>query len=109
MERNVLMDLYDTVVERKDNKQEGSYTCYLFEKGIDKILKKCGEECTEMVIAAKNKDNDELKNEIADLIYHIMVMCVESGLDWNEVEAVLAERSNKTGNLKQFHTVDKNT
>lgn len=109
MDTNVLMDLYDTVVERKDNKQEGSYTCYLFEKGIDKILKKCGEECTEMVIAAKNKDNDELKNEIADLIYHIMVMCVDRGLDWNEVEAILAERSNKTGNLKQFHTVDKNT
>ncbi len=109
MERNVLMDLYETVVERKDNKQEGSYTCYLFEKGIDKILKKCGEECTEMVIAAKNKDNDELKNEIADLLYHIMVMCVDRGLDWTEVEAILAERSNKTGNLKQFHTVDKNT
>ena len=109
MERNVLMDLYETVVERKDNKQEGSYTCYLFEKGIDKILKKCGEECTEMVIAAKNKDNDELKNEIADLIYHIMVMCVDRGLDWTEVEAILAERSNKAGNLKQFHTVDKNT
>ncbi len=109
MENNVLMDLYDTVIDRKTNKEEGSYTCYLFEKGIDKILKKCGEECTEMVIAAKNNDNDELKNEIADLVYHIMVMCVERGLDWTEVEAVLAERSNKTGNLKQFHTVDKNT
>lgn len=109
MENNVLMDLYDTVVERKSNKEEGSYTCYLFEKGIDKILKKCGEECTEMVIAAKNKDNNELKNEIGDLLYHIMVMCVERGLDWTEVEAVLAERSNKKGNLKQFHTVDKNT
>lgn len=109
MENNVLFSLYETVVDRRDNKQEGSYTCYLFEKGIDKILKKCGEECTEMVIAAKNKDNDELKNEIADLFYHIMVMCVERGLDWKEVEAILAERSNKTGNLKQFHTVDKNT
>ncbi len=109
MENNVLMDLYETVIDRKTNKEEGSYTCYLFEKGIDKILKKCGEECTEMVIAAKNKDNNELKNEIADLVYHIMVMCVEQGLDWTEVEAVLAERSNKKGNLKQFHTVDKNT
>lgn len=106
---NVLQELYDTVVERKSEKQEGSYTCYLFEKGIDKILKKCGEECTEMVIAAKNRDNDELKNEIADLLYHVMVMCVESGLTWADVEAVLAERSNKTGNLKQFHQVDKNT
>ncbi|MGN0596624.1 MAG: phosphoribosyl-ATP diphosphatase [Ruminiclostridium sp.] len=106
---NELKNLYDTVVSRKDTHEEGSYTCYLFEKGIDKILKKCGEECTEMVIAAKNKDNDELKNEIADLMYHIMVMCVERGLSWEEVEEVLAQRSNKTGNLKQFHTVDKNT
>ena len=106
---NVLKELYETVISRKEEKQEGSYTCYLFEKGIDKILKKCGEECTEMVIAAKNADNFELKNEIADLMYHIMVMCVERGLNWDEVEEVLAERSSKTGNLKQFHTVDKNT
>ncbi len=106
---NELKNLYETVVSRKDSHEEGSYTCYLFEKGIDKILKKCGEECTEMVIAAKNKDNDELKNEIADLMYHIMVMCVERGLSWEEVEEVLAQRSNKTGNLKKFHTVDKNT
>ena len=106
---DVLQELYNTVVERKSEKQEGSYTCYLFEKGINKILKKCGEECTEMVIAAKNEDNDELKNEIADLMYHIMVMCVERGLPWSEVETVLAERSNKTGNLKQFQKKKKNT
>ncbi len=105
----VFNELYQTVLSRKSSKEEGSYTCYLFEKGIDKILKKCGEECTEMVIAAKNADNKELKNEIADLMYHIMVMCVERGLDWNEVEEVLAERSNKSGNLKTFHQVDKNT
>lgn len=105
----VFNELYQTVLSRKSSKEEGSYTCYLFEKGIDKILKKCGEECTEMVIAAKNSDNDELKNEIADLMYHIMVMCVERGLDWNEVEEVLAQRSNKSGNLKTFHRVDKNT
>lgn len=105
----VFNELYQTVLSRKSAKEEGSYTCYLFEKGIDKILKKCGEECTEMVIAAKNADNDELKNEIADLMYHIMVMCVERGLDWNEVEEVLAQRSNKSGNLKTFHQVDKNT
>ena len=108
-DREVLAALYATVENRRDNPKEGSYTNYLFDKGIDKILKKCGEECTEMVIAAKNADNNELKNEIADLMYHIMVMCVERGLPWEEVEAVLAERSNKTGNLKQFHTVDKNT
>lgn len=109
MDINVLQELYETVLARKSQREEGSYTCYLFEKGIDKILKKCGEECTEMVIAAKNQDNDELKNEIADLMYHVMVMCVERGLTWEQVEEVLAERSNKTGNLKQFHTVDKNS
>ena len=105
----VFEELYQTVLSRKTAREEGSYTCYLFEKGIDKILKKCGEECTEMVIAAKNADNDELKNEIADLLYHIMVMCVERDLEWKEVEEILAQRSNKTGNLKTFHQVDKNT
>ena len=105
----VFEELYQTVLSRKSAKEEGSYTCYLFEKGIDKILKKCGEECTEMVIAAKNADNDELKNEIADLLYHIMVMCVERGLEWKDVEEVLAQRSSKTGNLKAFYQVDKNT
>lgn len=109
MNNDVMKSLYSTVLSRKGEKQEGSYTCYLFEKGIDKILKKCGEECTEMVIAAKNMNNNELKNEIADLFYHVMVMCVERELDWNEVEDVLAERSEKTGNLKQFHQVDKNS
>lgn len=54
-------DMYDVVVDRRANPQEGSYTCYLFDKGIDKILKKCGEECTEMVIAAKNNDKDKLQ------------------------------------------------
>ncbi|MBP0955568.1 MAG: phosphoribosyl-ATP diphosphatase [Oscillospiraceae bacterium] len=106
---SVLNDLYQTVIDRKNEKQEGSYTCYLFEKGIDKICKKCGEECTEMVIAAKNNDNNELKNEIADLFYHVMVLCANQGLDITEVEDVLAERSKKTGNLKQFHVSDHNT
>lgn len=106
---SVLNDLYQTVIDRKNEKQEGSYTCYLFEKGIDKICKKCGEECTEMVIAAKNNDNNELKNERADLFYHVMVLCANQGLDITEVEEVLAERSKKTGNLKQFHVSDHNT
>lgn len=106
---SVLNDLYEVVMGRKEKFEEGSYTCYLFSKGVDKICKKCGEECTEMVIAAKNQDNDELKNEIADLFYHVMVLCAERGLDYKEVEAVLEERSNKIGNLKTFHQVDKNT
>ena len=106
---NVMMDLYNVVMNRKENFEEGSYTCYLFSKGEDKICKKCGEECTEMVIAAKNNDNDELKNEIADLFYHVMVLCAQKGLDYSEVEEILRERSNKIGNLKTFHVTDKNT
>ena len=110
---DVFSELYDTINLRKTERTEGSYTCYLFGKGLDKILKKCGEESAEMIIAAKNSQNgggnDELKNEIADLVYHIMVMCAERGLEWGEVEEVLAERAEKTGNLKEMKTVDKNT
>lgn len=106
---SVLNDLYNVVSDRRVNPQEGSYTCYLFEKGLDKICKKCGEECTEMVIAAKNNDNIELKNEIADLFYHVAVLCVQQGLDIADVEEVLEERSKKIGNLKTFHVSDHNT
>lgn len=109
MTNNVLQELYDVVLNRKESFEEGSYTCYLFSKGLDKILKKCGEECSEAIIAAKNMDNDELKNEIADLMYHLMVLCAQQGLTWGEVEKVLDERSKKIGNLKQFHVTDKNT
>ena len=104
-----LKTLEQVVLSRKEQKEEGSYTCYLFEKGIDKILKKVGEVASETIIAAKNADNSELKGEVADLLYHLMVMCVDRGLEWSEVEAVLEERHNKTGNLKTFHVVDKNT
>lgn len=106
---NVLQDLYEIVLSRKANFEEGSYTCYLFSKGQDKILKKCGEECSEMIIAAKNDDADELKNEIADLFYHVLVLCAEKGLPYSAVEEVLEERSRKIGNLKTFHVTDKNT
>ena len=78
-------DMYDVVVDRRANPQEGSYTCYLFDKGIDKILKKCGEECTEMVIAAKNNDKDELANEINDLLYHMIVMMVDRGVTVEDI------------------------
>ncbi len=88
---------------------ENSYTAYLFSKGVDKICKKVGEEATETVIAAKNGDCEELANEINDLIYHVMVLCADQGLDWKRVEQLMAERNAKAGNLKQFHSVDKNT
>ncbi len=106
---DVIKGLYEVVQDRKANPQEGSYTCYLFDKGIDKILKKCGEECTEMVIAAKNKDNEELSNEICDLIYHMLVMMAERGVTVEEVEKILEERRLKIGNLKKFHESDHNT
>ena len=106
---NVMKDLYETVLERKTEKQEGSYTCYLFEKGINKILKKCGEECTEMVIAAKNADKEELVNEINDLLYHMEVLMAQCGVTVEDVEKVMEERAAKIGNLKQFHVSDHNT
>jgi phosphoribosyl-ATP pyrophosphohydrolase len=104
-----LQKLYDVVKSRKETFEEGSYTCYLFSKGEDKICKKCGEECAEMIIAAKNNDNEELKNEVADLLYHITVLCAEKGLDFSEVEAELTARSNKIGNLKVMKVTDRNT
>ena len=102
-------DMYDVVVDRRANPQEGSYTCYLFDKGIDKILKKCGEECTEMVIAAKNNDKDELANEINDLLYHMIVMMVDRGVTVEDIESIMVERSKKIGNLKVLKQVDHET
>ena len=101
--------LYNVILERKNNGSEGSYTKYLFEKGVDKILKKVGEECSETIIAAKNDDNSETVYEIADLIYHLTVMMVKLGIPLEDVLAELDKRSEKTGNLKKFHVVDKNS
>lgn len=109
MYENALQDLYDTIIARKTNPTEGSYTCYLFDKGIDKILKKVGEECSETIIATKNNDNSETVLEISDLIYHLMVMMVNQGIPLEDVMKELDKRSEKTGNLKTFHTVDKNS
>jgi phosphoribosyl-ATP diphosphatase len=108
-ENEILSALYQTVVNRRDNPKEGSYTCYLLDKGIDKILKKVGEECSETIIAAKNGDNSETVYEIADLIYHLTVMMVQQNISLEDVLAELDKRSEKTGNLKKFHTVDKNS
>ena len=108
-ENEILSALYQTVVNRRDNPKEGSYTCYLLDKGIDKILKKVGEECSETIIAAKNGDNSETVYEIVDLIYHLTVMMVQQNIPLEDVLAELDKRSEKTGNLKKFHTVDKNS
>lgn len=88
----VFNDVYNVIIDRKNNPKEGSYTNYLFDKGIDKILKKCGEEATEIIIAAKNPDAEELKYEISDFLYHLMVLMAECNLDWNDIVKELAHR-----------------
>ncbi|MBO4411950.1 MAG: bifunctional phosphoribosyl-AMP cyclohydrolase/phosphoribosyl-ATP diphosphatase HisIE [Lachnospiraceae bacterium] len=84
--------LMDLIEGRKINKKEGSYTTYLFEKGLDKILKKVGEESTEVIIAAKDRDKKETIYEIADLAYHVMVLMVEAGISLEDIHRELAGR-----------------
>ena len=90
--QRIFEHVYHTIVDRKQNPKEGSYTNYLFEKGIDKILKKVGEEATETVIAAKNPNLEELKYEVTDLLYHQMVLMVERGLSWEDITQELSDR-----------------
>ena len=104
---STLERLYSVVLDRKANPQEGSYTCYLFDKGLDKILKKVGEECAETIIAAKNDVPADTVGEISDLIYHLMVMMAEKGISLEDVLAELDRRAEKIGNLKQMKQVDK--
>lgn len=88
----VFEDVYAVIQDRKINPKEGSYTNYLFDKGVDKILKKVGEEATEIVIAAKNPNANEIKYEISDFLYHVMVLMVEKGVTWAEITEELAKR-----------------
>lgn len=104
---NTLETLYQVVLDRKTHPQEGSYTCYLFDKGLDKILKKVGEECAETIIAAKNDVPVDTVGEISDLIYHLMVMMAEKEIPLEDVLAELDRRARKIGNLKQMKQVDK--
>ena len=87
-----LRGLYDLLLERNRERPEGSYTTYLFEKGLDKILKKVGEESTEVIIAGKAEDKKETVYEIADLAYHIMVLMVQMGITVEDVHKELASR-----------------
>ncbi len=94
-ETNPLMvfeDVFNVIMDRKINPKEGSYTNYLFDKGVDKILKKVGEEATEIVIAAKNPDPEEIKYEISDFLYHVMVLMAEKGVTWEDITKELANR-----------------
>ncbi len=88
----ILDELFNVISDRLENPKEDSYTNYLFDCGIDKILKKVGEECSETIIAAKNHDKKEIALETSDLIYHLMVMLVERGMDIKDVYEVLKDR-----------------
>ena len=88
----VFQDVFDVIKDRKEHPREGSYTNYLFDKGIDKILKKLGEEATEIVIAAKNPGAGEVKYEISDFLYHMMVLMAEKNITWEEITTELANR-----------------
>lgn len=95
-----LTTLYETVLDRKANPEEGSYTSYLFGKGEDKILKKVGEECTEVIIASLSQSKEDLINEFGDLFYYMVVLMVEKGITLEEISAELERRSGKKHNLK---------
>lgn len=88
----VLEDVYQVILDRKENPKEGSYTNYLFTKGIDKILKKVGEEAAEIIIAAKNPEPEEIKYEIADFLYHVMVLMAQKEVSWKDIAEELANR-----------------
>lgn len=127
-----IRELYEVILSRKDSAKENSYTGYLFHEGINKILKKIGEESSEVIIAAKaleaaEQENEamhltpstakeviserkiDLENEFVDLLYHMLVLMVERDISLDEVEKILKERSAKTGNLKKMKVVDKDS
>ncbi|MDD4781617.1 MAG: bifunctional phosphoribosyl-AMP cyclohydrolase/phosphoribosyl-ATP diphosphatase HisIE [Tissierellia bacterium] len=88
----ILNKVYNQIINRRDNPVEGSYTNYLLEKGLDKILKKVGEETSEVIIGAKNKDKDELVYELSDLVYHALVLMVNEGVTINDIKKELTKR-----------------
>ena len=98
--QEVLYQVSEVIEDRKLNPQVGSYTNYLFDKGLDKILKKVGEEATETIIAAKNQDKGEIVYEMADLIYHLTVLMAVTNVTWDDILNELAKRELKKGNLK---------
>lgn len=100
MTTQTLNELYEMVKSRQQNPQEGSYTAYLFAQGLDKILKKVGEETTEVIIAAKN-DTGELRYETADLLFHLMVLLVNQGVSLAEIEQELGARIGQTSRLQE--------
>lgn len=106
---NAFEEMEAVIQQRKEQPMEGSYTCYLFDKGLDKVLKKVGEECAETIIAAKNGDKEELVGEINDVVYHLMVMMNLCGVTLDDITKVMEERADKIRNLKKFHVSDHNS
>ena len=121
-----LSKLFNVIQDRRNNPTENSYTSYLFDKGLDKILKKCGEECSEMIIAAKSYDfvrdglkrlpnasdsierdkQSDLENEVCDLLYHITVLLAFFDIPLENIDQILLERSKKINNLKTPRIID---
>ncbi|KGL37459.1 phosphoribosyl-ATP diphosphatase [Paenilisteria newyorkensis] len=102
----MLNELFDQINDRKTTPKEGSYTNYLFDRGLDKILKKVGEEATEVVIAAKNNDNAELTSELADLTYHVLVLLAQQGLTPDDIARELEKREGKRSVTKDRKPID---
>ena len=96
-----LEKMYGVILDRKENPEEGSYTNYLFDKGLEKILKKVGEECTEVIIAGKADDKAETIYEISDLVYHVLVLMVEMGISIEDIRKELASRHVIDHKIKQ--------
>jgi len=103
-ENSIIERLYEIIKERKSEPMEGSYTSYLFEKGLDKILKKVGEESAEVIIGSKNNDNVETLNEICDLTYHVLVLMVELRIEPKDIIEELEKRRLKICNKKAERT-----
>ncbi|CAG9611657.1 Phosphoribosyl-ATP pyrophosphatase [Bacillus rhizoplanae] len=103
---DVLQQLYETIQQRKENPISESYTNYLFTKGEDKILKKLGEECTEVVIAAKNNDKDELIKEVVDFTYHCLVLLVEKNVSLQEIIEELNKRQGQLSRVGERKEID---
>lgn len=91
---------YQTVLDRKNNPEEGSYTTYLYDKGLEKILKKVGEETTEVVVAALSQSKEELVGEINDLLFHVLVLMAEKGITLEDIDNEMIRRREKQHNLK---------
>ena len=104
----IIKELHEIILERKNSTEEGSYTKYLFDKGLDKILKKVGEEATEVIISAKGNDKTEQVNEICDLTYHLLVLMADLNIDIKDVEKELKRRSEKINNKKSERKEIKN-